>query len=83
MRGVQFSGINALNYYSVTILQNIGFTGTSVGLLATGVFGIVKAASTLLFVLFCVDRFGRRKALMVGSVGAVSGVHHLCPHILS
>lgn len=44
-----FSGINALNYYSPTIIRSIGFTGTSVSLLATGIYGIVKAVATAIF----------------------------------
>ena len=45
------SGINALNYYSPSIFKAIGFTGTDVGLLATGVFGIVKASATAVFMI--------------------------------
>ncbi|KAJ0383135.1 hypothetical protein COL922a_011109 [Colletotrichum nupharicola] len=54
------SGINALNYYSPSIFQSIGFTGTSVGLLATGIFGIVKAFATMLYMIWGVDALGRR-----------------------
>lgn len=43
------TGINAINYYSPTILKSIGFSGTSVGLLATGVYGIVKMVTTVVF----------------------------------
>lgn len=51
-----FAGINALNYYSPTIFTSIGFTGTSVGLLATGIFGLVKSFATLIFMTFFIDR---------------------------
>ncbi|KAL6248627.1 hypothetical protein RBB50_004882 [Rhinocladiella similis] len=71
------SGINALNYYSPTIFKSIGFTGTDVGLLATGVFGIVKATMTTIFMLFLVDRFGRRPAMLVGSAGAIVAMYYL------
>ncbi|KAF4909517.1 putative quinate permease [Colletotrichum viniferum] len=60
------TGINAINYYSPTILRSIGFSGTHVGLLATGVYGIVKMMTTLVFMVFFVDRFGRRPALLIG-----------------
>lgn len=43
------TGINAINYYSPTILASIGYSGTSVGLLATGVYGLVKMFTTLIF----------------------------------
>lgn len=34
---------------SPTIIRSIGFTGTSVSLLATGIYGIVKAVATAIF----------------------------------
>ena len=71
-----FSGINALNYYSPTIIRSIGFSGTSVSLLATGIFGLVKAFATLIFMVVGIDRMGRRNALLVGSLGAAFA--HVC-----
>lgn len=74
------SGINALNYYSPTIFKSIGFSGTSVGLLATGVFGLVKAFATLFFMVFGIDRLGRRRSLLVGSVGALVAMFYLAAY---
>lgn len=71
------SGINALNYYSPTIFTSIGFTGSNVSLLATGVFGIVKSFVTIMFMLFGVDRLGRRKSMLVGSAGAMFAMFYL------
>jgi sugar porter (SP) family MFS transporter len=71
------SGINALNYYSPVIVASIGFTGTDTGLLATGVFGIVKATGTVIFMLFIIDRYGRRRALLIGSAGATVAMYYL------
>ncbi|KAI1378559.1 general substrate transporter [Hypoxylon crocopeplum] len=71
------SGINALNYYSPMIFKSIGFSGTSVGLLATGVFGIVKALATLVYMCFGIDRLGRRKSLLIGSTGALVAMFYL------
>jgi hypothetical protein len=71
------SGINALNYYSPTIFKSLGFTGTSVGLLATGIFGIVKTSGTIMFMLFAVDRLGRRPAMLLGSCGAMVAMFYL------
>ncbi|KAH7142029.1 hypothetical protein EDB81DRAFT_760862 [Dactylonectria macrodidyma] len=53
------SGINALNYYSPSIFQSIGFTGTRFGLLATGIFGIVKASATGFYMIWGVDALGQ------------------------
>jgi len=72
-----FSGINALNYYSPTIVRSIGFTGTSTGLLATGVFGLVKAFATLIFMVVGIDRLGRRKAIFIGSAGAAFALYYM------
>ncbi|KAM5386605.1 hypothetical protein ACJZ2D_000568 [Fusarium nematophilum] len=62
-----FTGINAVNYFSPTIFRSIGFTGTSVGLLATGVYGVVKTVFSTISFLFLVDRFGRRPLLLIAS----------------
>lgn len=71
------SGINALNYYSPTIFESIGFSGSSVDLLATGVFGIVKTITTVIFMFFIIDRFGRRPSLIFGSSGAILAMYYL------
>lgn len=71
------SGINAINYYSPVIVASIGFTGTDTGLLATGIFGIIKATGTVVFVFLIVDRFGRRTAMLVGSAGAIFAMFYL------
>ncbi|KAM0326352.1 hypothetical protein ACHAQA_006954 [Verticillium albo-atrum] len=75
-----FTGINAINYYSPTIFRSIGFTGTSVGLLATGIFGIVKMFATVLYAGFLVDRFGRRPLLLIGGVGAGFAMFYLAAY---
>ncbi|KAJ4304629.1 hypothetical protein N0V90_000155 [Kalmusia sp. IMI 367209] len=72
-----FTGINAINYYSPTIFTSIGFTGTSNGLLATGIFGIVKMVATILYAGWLVDRVGRRNLLLIGGVGAGISMFYL------
>lgn len=72
-----FTGINALNYYSPTIFQSIGYTGTSTGLLATGIFGIIKMMATIVYAGFLVDRYGRRPLLIVGGVFAGIAMYYL------
>ncbi|ORY76871.1 and other transporter-domain-containing protein [Leucosporidium creatinivorum] len=63
-----FSGVQAVNYYSPRIFQQLGFNGTQNSLFATGIYGSVKAIFTLVFGFFIVDRVGRRRPLMVGSL---------------
>ncbi|KAH8807371.1 general substrate transporter [Xylogone sp. PMI_703] len=58
------TGSNAINYYAPTIFENIGITGTSTGLFATGIYGIVKMCSCATYLLFFADSLGRRKSLL-------------------
>lgn len=71
------SGINALNYYSPDIFAAIGLSGTNVSLLATGVFGLVKATTTLIFIFLLIDRLGRRRAMLIGSCGGIVAMYYL------
>lgn len=79
------SGVNALNYYTPVVFKSLGFSGTSVSLLATGVYGVVKSIVTVIFLWFMVDRWGRRPFLLVGTgivmvcmfyLGAYSRISH-------
>lgn len=55
-------------YYAPTIFSQLGLSGNTTSLLATGVYGIVNCLSTLP-ALFLIDRIGRRGLLMSGAVG--------------
>ncbi|KAK7408941.1 hypothetical protein QQX98_008885 [Neonectria punicea] len=72
-----FTGINGVNYFSPTIFRSIGFTGTSVGLLATGVYGAIKTIFSIISFIFLVDRFGRRPLLLLASVGCFFTMFYL------
>lgn len=63
------SGINAINYYSPTVFKSIGIIGTNTSLFTTGLFGVVKTCGTIIYLLFLIDQFGRRRLLMIGSIG--------------
>jgi hypothetical protein len=52
----QWSGQNSISYYAPQIFTEIGLKGKTTGLLASGVYGLVKIFATGLFVLFGVDR---------------------------
>ncbi|KAH7031468.1 general substrate transporter [Microdochium trichocladiopsis] len=71
------TGINAVNYYSPSIFQSIGYTGTSTGLLATGIFGIIKMFATIVYAAILVDRFGRRPLLIFGGIFAGLAMFYL------
>lgn len=62
----QWSGANAITQYSPTIFGYLGIAGTESKFLATGIYGIVKFVSTVLFSVFIVDFIGRRRSLMTG-----------------
>ncbi|KAI8931976.1 hypothetical protein NX059_010872 [Plenodomus lindquistii] len=64
----QFIGCNAIIYYAPTIFGQLGLSGKTTGLLATGVYGIVNTLSTLP-ALFLIDKVGRRPLLLCGAAG--------------
>lgn len=81
----QWSGQNSISYYAPIIFETIGFKGSNVSLLASGIYGIVKIVATGLFIAFGVERFGRKKPLLVGVfmmsaclwiIGAVFNTHN-------
>ncbi|KAK8164582.1 sugar transporter [Phyllosticta citrichinensis] len=61
----QFTGIST---YAPTIFKDIGLSGNSVSLLATGVVGVINFFSTIPAIMY-LDRWGRRAVLIVGGVG--------------
>jgi len=60
----QMTGTNAINYYAPTIFTDLGVTGNSNSLFATGVYGIVKMVSCAIFITFLADTLGRRWSLV-------------------
>jgi len=70
----QWTGINAILYYAPTIFQNLGLSGTTISLLATGVVGIVMFLATIPSVLY-IDKLGRKPILTIGAIGM--GICHL------
>lgn len=69
----QFMGCNAIIYYAPTIFGQLGLSGRTTSLLATGVYGIVNCLSTLP-ALFLIDRVGRRPLLMAGALGTCASL---------
>jgi len=63
------SGINAINYYSPTVFKSIGVKGTNTSLFSTGLFGVVKTVITFVWLLYLIDRVGRRMLLLIGAAG--------------
>ncbi|CAK7567702.1 MAG: hypothetical protein SEPTF4163_005670 [Sporothrix epigloea] len=64
----QWTGINAVLYYAPTIFQQLGLSGNTTSLLATGVVGVVMFIATIPSVLW-IDRIGRKPVLAIGAIG--------------
>ncbi|KAF8206222.1 general substrate transporter [Mycena galopus ATCC 62051] len=69
MFGQQWTGTNAINYFSPEIFASLGISGTTSGLLATGVYGVVKVIAVSLTLAFAVENMGRKKCLIIGGLG--------------
>ena len=65
----QLSGINALLYYAPKVFQLTGAAGDS-AMLQSVLIGVVNLVFTMA-ALTVIDRFGRKKLMLVGSVGYI------------
>ncbi|KAK7202733.1 general substrate transporter [Myxozyma melibiosi] len=65
----QFGGTNALTYYAPLLFEEVGLSGTSSSLFATGIYGIVKTVCSLIFMFVFAERLGRRLPLFMGACG--------------
>lgn len=65
----QWTGTNSINYYAPQIFQSIGLQGSSAGLFATGIYGVVKVIVTALGLMLATEQLGRKWSLLVGSAG--------------
>ncbi|KAF8753366.1 Permeases of the major facilitator superfamily [Rhizoctonia solani] len=64
----QWTGTNAINIYSPQIFASLGITGTSSGLFATGIYGVVKVFCTSLALMFALEQAGRKMSLIGGGL---------------
>lgn len=65
----QFGGTNALTYYAPLLFEEVGLSGTSSSLFATGIYGVVKTVASLIFMFVFAERMGRRLPLFIGATG--------------
>jgi sugar porter (SP) family MFS transporter len=68
----QLSGINAILYYSADIFKKAGADTTSAALQSV-IIGLTNLIFTMA-ALTVIDRFGRRKLMLVGSVGYIASL---------
>ncbi|KAG6809902.1 hypothetical protein H0H92_014187 [Tricholoma furcatifolium] len=80
----QWTGVNAILYYAPTIFQDLGLSGNTNSLLATGVVGIAMFLATIPAVIW-VDQLGRKPVLVSGAflmaachiiVAILTGLYH-------
>ncbi|PVI05726.1 general substrate transporter [Periconia macrospinosa] len=77
--GVQLTGNTSMAYYAPQIFSLVGAGQDK--LLLTGFFGFVKVIACLFFLLFLVERIGRRGSLLAGA--ALMGTYMLIVAILT
>jgi len=65
----QWTGTNAINYFSPQIFASLGIGETTAELFATGVYGVVKVVSVTLVLALAVEKIGRKKCLIIGGIG--------------
>ncbi|KAK4199489.1 MFS sugar transporter-like protein [Triangularia verruculosa] len=63
----QFTGINVIGYYQTQMYQALGITGQRV-LLVAGIYNCVGPLANLIFIIFIIDRVGRRRPLLWGTI---------------
>ncbi|KAF8199532.1 sugar transporter [Pholiota molesta] len=66
----QFTGINVINYYGPAIYNSLGIVGGK-ALLVQGIYGAVGPITNFFFIVFILDRVGRKKPLMFGAASFV------------
>jgi sugar porter (SP) family MFS transporter len=64
----QLSGINAVFFYSTTFFDDAGIANANYGTLATGAVNVIATGIAVAII----DKFGRKKLLLTGSVGMLA-----------
>src|SRR3954463_12583978 len=62
------SSINVIGYYSTILYKNLGIVGDR-NTLVIGIYNVVGPICNLIFITFILDRVGRRKPLLFGTIG--------------
>ncbi|OQN97048.1 hypothetical protein B0A48_16852 [Cryoendolithus antarcticus] len=73
----QWTGTNSINYYAPQIFKSIGLAGTSAGLFATGIYGVVKICITALTLMLATEQLGRKWCLIIGGLGQAFAMFYI------
>ncbi|KAF2136177.1 uncharacterized protein K452DRAFT_313419 [Aplosporella prunicola CBS 121167] len=76
----QMTGINVINYYQTIMYEHLGITGGR-NLLVTGIYNCVGPITNFIFISTMLDRVGRKKPLLFGSVAITIAL--VCEAILN
>ncbi|KAH9871157.1 hypothetical protein J1614_006732 [Plenodomus biglobosus] len=63
----QMTGINVIGYYGTILYENLGITGDR-NLLVTSIYNIVGPVFNFFFIVFFLDKVGRKKPLIFGTI---------------
>uniref|UniRef100_A0A1D1YSB1 Putative inositol transporter 2 n=1 Tax=Anthurium amnicola TaxID=1678845 RepID=A0A1D1YSB1_9ARAE len=66
----QFVGINTVMYYSPTIVQLAGFASNKTAMALSLITSGLNALGTIIS-MYCVDRFGRRRLMLISLTGII------------
>ncbi|KAJ7128174.1 general substrate transporter [Mycena crocata] len=76
----QWTGTNAINYFSPQIFASLGISGTTAGLFATGMPPSARQVISVALVLaFAVQGIGRKKCLVIGGLGQGAMMLNIVP----
>ncbi|OAL47687.1 sugar carrier protein A [Pyrenochaeta sp. DS3sAY3a] len=64
----QMTGINVIGYYASILYENLGIVGDR-NLLVIGIYNIVGPIFNFFFIIFILDKVGRKKPLIFGTIG--------------
>jgi MFS transporter, SP family, sugar:H+ symporter len=79
--GFQFSGGNIITYYNTSILQSLGLTVPNISYLFSGIYGLVKFVTVIIYCIFIVDRLGRRQGLFAGSALLIISLTYITAYL--
>jgi MFS family permease len=62
------TGINVIGYYQTILYDALGFSGHRITLVA-GIYNCLGPLANLIFIVFLLDRVGRRRPMIFGTIG--------------
>lgn len=63
----QMTGINVINYYQTIMYDALGITGHR-NTLVVGIYTCIGPLTNLIFIIFLLDRVGRRRPMIFGTI---------------